>query len=62
MTLNLKTSTATIGDSIKLASGTVIPSYDLKYETYGKLNEDKGNAVLICHASIRKSSCCRQIR
>ena len=50
MTLNLKTSTANIEHSIKLASGTVIPSYDLRYETYGKLNQDKSNAILICHA------------
>jgi homoserine O-acetyltransferase len=31
-------------------SGAVLPRYDLVYETYGKLNEDKSNAILICHA------------
>ena len=50
MTLDLKTSIATINHSIKLTSGFVLPSYDLKYETYGNLNQDKSNAVLICHA------------
>jgi homoserine O-acetyltransferase len=31
-------------------SGAVLPRYDLVYETYGKLNDDKSNAILICHA------------
>ena len=33
-----------------LQSGAVIRAYDLSYETYGSLNADKSNAVLICHA------------
>lgn len=35
---------------LHLKSGAVLDSYELVYETYGKLNEDKSNAVLICHA------------
>ena len=31
-------------------SGAVLPRYELAYETYGKLNADKSNAILICHA------------
>ncbi|CAH1904007.1 Homoserine O-succinyltransferase [Candidatus Nitrotoga sp. HW29] len=31
-------------------SGAVLPSYELIYETYGTLNEDKSNAILVCHA------------
>jgi len=31
-------------------SGAVLPSYELVYETYGALNADKSNAILICHA------------
>ena len=31
-------------------SGVTLPCYDLVYETYGTLNADKSNAVLICHA------------
>jgi homoserine O-acetyltransferase len=31
-------------------SGFVLPRYELAYETYGALNADKSNAVLICHA------------
>jgi homoserine O-acetyltransferase len=33
-----------------LTSGAVLPQYDLVYETYGTLNANKSNAVLICHA------------
>ncbi|OIR10407.1 homoserine O-acetyltransferase [mine drainage metagenome] len=31
-------------------SGAVLPRYELMYETYGALNADKSNAILICHA------------
>ncbi len=33
-----------------LRSSASIRAYDLSYETYGRLNADKSNAVLICHA------------
>lgn len=33
-----------------LQNGSVLPRFDLIVETYGKLNADKSNAVLICHA------------
>jgi homoserine O-acetyltransferase len=33
-----------------LQSGASIRGYSLAYETYGRLNADKSNAVLICHA------------
>ena len=35
---------------LPLRSGAILPAYDLVYETYGQLNADKSNAVLICHA------------
>ena len=35
---------------LHLKSGVILDSYELVYETYGELNEDKSNAVLICHA------------
>ncbi|MGH8035979.1 MAG: alpha/beta fold hydrolase, partial [Lysobacterales bacterium] len=37
-------------DALPLQSGASIRGYDLSYETYGQLNADKSNAVLICHA------------
>jgi len=33
-----------------LSCGETLNSYDLVYETYGELNPEKDNAVLICHA------------
>ncbi len=35
---------------LALRSGAMIRDYALAYETYGTLNADKSNAVLICHA------------
>ena len=37
-------------EPLALRSGASIRAYDLSYETYGQLNADKSNAVLICHA------------
>jgi len=36
--------------ALPLQSGAAIRGYSLSYETYGTLNADKSNAVLICHA------------
>jgi homoserine O-acetyltransferase len=35
---------------LELASGASVASYGLAVETYGRLNADRSNAVLICHA------------
>ncbi len=35
---------------LQCKSGVVLPHYELVYETYGTLNVDKSNAVLVCHA------------
>lgn len=35
---------------LPLAGGASIHHYDLAYETYGQLNADRSNAVLVCHA------------
>ena len=48
--INIFTDVAEIKSPLKLASGKVIDEYNLKYETYGVLNKEKNNAVLICHA------------
>jgi homoserine O-acetyltransferase/O-succinyltransferase len=37
-------------DPLTLRSGRIIESYDLMVETYGELNADRSNAILICHA------------
>ena len=36
--------------ALPLQSGALIRDYALSFETYGTLNADKSNAVLICHA------------
>jgi homoserine O-acetyltransferase len=37
-------------EGLQLACGRKLPEFELVYETYGTLNEDRSNAVLICHA------------
>ncbi|MFQ3185107.1 homoserine O-acetyltransferase [Marinomonas primoryensis] len=35
---------------LALCCGQTLPSYQLTYETYGALNQNASNAILICHA------------
>lgn len=35
---------------LDLSSGATLESFTLAYETYGRLNSERSNAVLICHA------------
>ena len=37
-------------EALPLQSGASLRDYSLSYETYGTLNADRSNAVLICHA------------
>lgn len=46
----VKPQTAVIEQPLKLACGVVLPSHTLVYETYGALNKNNTNAILICHA------------
>jgi homoserine O-acetyltransferase len=46
----VKAQTAQFNSPFTLKSGAVLPQYELTFETYGSLNADKSNAVLICHA------------
>ena len=46
--LNLSRNTIHFAEPLPLQSGAILPAYDLVIETYGKLNADKSNAVLIC--------------
>ena len=38
------------GDSLTLQSGEILTGFELMTETYGELNSEKTNAVLVCHA------------
>ncbi len=35
---------------LRLDSGASLAPFEIAYETYGKLNEDRTNAILVCHA------------
>ena len=37
-------------EPLPLDCGRSLPAYELVYETYGELNADRSNAILICHA------------
>ncbi|TPE53982.1 homoserine O-acetyltransferase [Maribrevibacterium harenarium] len=41
---------AEFNEPLALACGQTLANYQLVYETYGQLNRDASNAVLICHA------------
>jgi homoserine O-acetyltransferase/O-succinyltransferase len=43
-------SKAQFDQSIRLRSGAQIERYELAYESYGRLNTGRDNAVLVCHA------------
>jgi homoserine O-acetyltransferase len=41
---------AQFSEPLKLRGGAELPAFDIAYETYGRLNEARSNAVLVCHA------------
>lgn len=41
---------ATLPGPLRLDGGTLLSPVDIAYETYGTLDPDGGNAILICHA------------
>ncbi len=50
MTLTVTPQTMPFKQPLQLKGGGVLQDYQLTYETYGQLNAQKDNAVLICHA------------
>jgi homoserine O-acetyltransferase len=50
LSLNLKTHTEHFTNPLYLESGRILEPYDITYETYGELNDDKSNVVVVCHA------------
>jgi homoserine O-acetyltransferase len=41
---------AQFDQAVRLRSGALVERYELAYETYGRLNRTRDNAVLVCHA------------
>jgi homoserine O-acetyltransferase/O-succinyltransferase len=50
MTLIAQPQTLSFSQPLALKSGLTLGPYELVYETYGQLNAQRSNAVLICHA------------
>ncbi|QOP40907.1 homoserine O-acetyltransferase MetX [Sulfurimonas marina] len=50
MSLNLQTHTEHFTNPLYLESGRILEPYDITYETYGTLNEEKTNVIVVCHA------------
>ncbi|MCD6258185.1 MAG: homoserine O-acetyltransferase [Helicobacteraceae bacterium] len=50
MSLNLQIHSEHFTNPLYLDSGRILEPYDITYETYGTLNEDKSNVIVICHA------------
>lgn len=46
----VKPKTHHFNEALTLDCGRTLSQYDLIYETYGALNADRSNAILICHA------------
>ena len=46
----IKAQSVRFEEKLTLESGGSLNGYELTYETYGRLNDDKSNAILICHA------------
>ncbi|MCF6205531.1 MAG: homoserine O-acetyltransferase [Sulfurovum sp.] len=48
--MKIETKTAHFSSPLYLESGRILEPYEIAYETYGELNDDKTNVVLVCHA------------
>ena len=46
----ISTKTAIFNEPLHLESGRILESYEIAYETYGELNDDKSNVIVITHA------------
>lgn len=55
--LNLKTHKLCFSNPLYLSSGRILEPYEIVYETYGNLNEQKDNAILITHALTGSHHC-----
>jgi homoserine O-acetyltransferase len=48
--MKIETKIAHFSSPLYLESGRILEPYEIAYETYGELNADKSNVVLVCHA------------
>ena len=48
--MKVETKTEQFTTPLYLESGRILEPYQIAYETYGKLNADASNVILVCHA------------
>jgi len=48
--VKISTQIAEFDEPLHLESGRILPNFKLAYETYGELNSDKSNVIVVCHA------------
>jgi homoserine O-acetyltransferase len=48
--LKIQTKVEKFTEPLYLESGRILEPYELIYETYGELNSDKSNVIVVCHA------------
>ncbi|MBN1840570.1 MAG: homoserine O-acetyltransferase [Campylobacterales bacterium] len=48
--MKIKTALAQFDEPLYLESGRILETYELKYELYGEMNEDKSNVIVLFHA------------
>lgn len=48
--MKIETKLAKFTEPLRLESGRILEEFELIYETYGELNEDKSNVIVVCHA------------
>ena len=48
--MNVVSKKILFNEPFTLGSGELLPGFELMTETYGELNQEKSNAVLVCHA------------
>lgn len=48
--MKIETKVEKFTEPLHLESGRILEEFELIYETYGELNEDKSNVIVICHA------------
>ena len=48
--MEIETKIEKFDEPLHLESGRILEKFQIKYETYGQLNEDKSNVIVICHA------------
>ncbi|MCV6606748.1 MAG: homoserine O-acetyltransferase [Campylobacterales bacterium] len=48
--MEITTKTEKFTNALYLESGRILEPFEISYETYGELNEDKSNVIVVCHA------------